>query len=239
MTQIQTQTSVHTSQPPVNREPGKRERLLRIADEMERGFRFAETFDEARVITVYGSARTAPEDPYYQKAYELGRLLAQDNHSIAVTTGGGPGIMEASNKGAFEANGISVGLGIQLEHIVETPNPYTTHRMDFYYFFARKVILAHIAQGYVYFPGGFGTMDEFFELSTLVATKKIETPPTIILMGSDYWNGLFDWLRRGPIEKYRTMSEEFLSVYTITDSPEEAYRLLDKIPDRIERSDVV
>lgn len=221
------------------REPGSRERLLRIADEMEKGFRFAETFDETRVVTVYGSARTKPEEACYKSAYELGKLLVQDDSSISVVTGGGPGIMEAANKGAFEGGGFSVGLGIQLDHIVEKPNTYTTHRLDFYYFFARKVILAHIAQGYVFFPGGFGTMDEFFELSTLVATKKIETAPTIILVGKTYWEGLFDWIRRCPIEKYRTISEGALDVYTITDDVEEAYRALDKIPLRISRSDVV
>lgn len=221
------------------REPGVRERLLRIADEMEKGFRFAEMFDEVRVVSVYGSTKTTPEDVYYELAYKLGMLLVKDNNSIAVVTGGGPGIMEATNKGAFDGGGISVGLGIQLEHVIEKPNPYTTSRLDFYYFFARKVILAHIAQGYVFFPGGFGTLDEFFELSTLVATKKIETPPTMILVGEAYWNNLFAWIRECPIEKYHTMTEDLLSVYTITDDIEEAYRLLDKIPIRIGRSDAV
>lgn len=221
------------------KEPGARERLNRIADEMEKGFRFAETFDEARVVTVYGSSQTKSEAEEYKRAYELGRLLVKDNNSIAVVTGGGPGIMEAANRGAFEAGGISVGLGIQLEHIVEKPNVYTTHRLDFYYFFSRKVILAHIAQGYVFFPGGFGTLDEFFELATLVGTKKIETPPTMILMGKTYWENLFEWIKRCPVEKYKAMSASLLDAYTITDDPEEAYHLLDKIPARLERSDVV
>lgn len=221
------------------KEPGARERLNRIADEMEKGFRFAETFDEVRVVTVYGSSQTKQESEEYTRAYALGKLLVQDNNSIAVVTGGGPGIMEAANRGAFDGGGISVGLGIQLENIVEKPNVYTTHRLDFYYFFSRKVILAHIAQGYVFFPGGFGTLDEFFELATLVGTKKIETPPTMILMGKTYWEHLFTWIRECPVEKYRAMSETLLDAYTITDSPEEAYRLLDKIPDKIERSDVV
>ena len=221
------------------REPGARERLNRIADEMESGFRFAEMFDEARVVTVYGSARIQPGKKCYQAAYRLGELLAKDNNSIAVVTGGGPGIMEAANRGAFDAGGISVGLGIQLEHISESPNPYTTHRMDFYYFFARKVILAHIAQAYVFFPGGFGTMDEFFELMTLVTTKKIEAPPMIILMGTSYWEGLFQWVRERPVEQYHTIQDLDMSLYHIVDSPEEAYRLLDNIPARIERSDVV
>lgn len=232
----QTQTNM---KPEENGEPGARQRLLRIADEMEAGFRFAEMFDEVRVVTVYGSARTSPEEACYKTAYELGNLLVKDDNSIAVVTGGGPGIMSAANRGAFDGGGISVGLGIQLEHIIESPNPYTTHRMDFYYFFARKVILAHIAQGYVFFPGGFGTLDEFFELSTLVSTKKIQTPPTMILVGKTYWENLFAWIRECPIGKYHTMTEDLLSVYTITDSAEEAYQLLDKIPLKIGRSDVV
>lgn len=226
-------------QPAQSGEPGARQRLLRIADEMEKGFRFAEMFDEVRVVSVYGSAKTPSDDECYKTAYELGKLLVKDNNSIAVVTGGGPGIMEATNKGAFDGGGISVGLGIQLDHIAESPNIYTTHRMDFYYFFARKVILAHIAQGYVFFPGGFGTLDEFFELATLVATKKIETPPTMILIGRTYWENLFAWIRECPIAKYQTMTEDLLSVYTITDSAEEAYRMLDRIPLRIGRSDVV
>lgn len=220
-------------------EPGARERLLRIADEMEKGFRFAEMFDEVRVVTIYGSSQIIPESECYQTAYNLAQLLVKDNNSMAVVTGGGPGIMEAANKGAFDAGGISVGLGIELPHTTELPNPYTTHRLDFYYFFARKVILAHIAQGYVFFPGGFGTLDEFFELSTLIETKKIEKPPTIVLMGTKYWEHLFQWIRECSVKQYKTMAESMLDVYTITDSMDEAYRLLDKIPNRIKISDVV
>lgn len=221
------------------KDPGSRDRLLRIADEMERGFRFAEMFDEIRAVTIYGSSKILPEDDCYKTAYQLGKILVEDDNSIGVVTGGGPGIMEAANKGAFDAGGISVGLGIQLDNIIEKPNPYTTNRIDFYYFFARKVILAHIAQGYVFFPGGFGTLDEFFELATLITTKKIETPPTTILMGKDYWEGLFRWIQESPIEKYRAMDKSLLNPFTITDDVEEAYYLLDKIPVRIDRSDVV
>jgi uncharacterized protein (TIGR00730 family) len=222
-----------------NNEPGTRQRLLRIAEEMEKGFRFAEMFDETRIVTIYGSALTKSTEQCYKAAYTLARLLVKDNNSIGVVTGGGPGIMEAANRGAFDAGGISLGLGIQLEHISEKPNAYTTDRLDFYYFFARKVILAHIAQGYVFFPGGFGTLDEFFELATLIATKKIETPPTTILMGKTYWENLFHWIRECPVEKYHTIEGSLLDFFTITDDAEEAYHLLDKIPLRIGRSDVV
>ena len=218
-------------------EPGARERLERILKEMEGGFRFAEKFDEIRVVTMYGSARAPRDSWHYQKAYELAYKLASDDNRIAVCTGGGPGIMEAANKGAKDAGGFSIGLGIQLDHLNEKPNPYTTHRMDFYYFFARKVILAHIAQGYVFFPGGVGTMDEFFELATLVLTKKMECEPLIILVGKDYWEGLFAWMREKMVGKYKTLGKDAFHIWKITDDMDEAYHLLDTIPARIRRSE--
>lgn len=224
---------------PSNYKPGSRARLMRIAQEMEAGFRFAEKFDEVRVVTFYGSARTMPNSPLYQKAYDLAYKLASDDSPVGVVSGGGPGIMEAANKGAMDAGGYSIGLGIFLDKISESPNEYTTHRMDFRYFFARKVILAHIAQAYVYFPGGVGTMDEFFELATLVATKKLHQDPMIILIGKEYWDGLFSWMKTAMVEKYKTFSEESFSMWRITDDTDEAYHLLDRVPLRIRRSDSI
>lgn len=220
------------------KQPGARERLMSMEQEMEKGFRFLETFDEVRVVTVYGSARTKPDMPCYKAAYDLGKKLASDNDPIAVVTGGGPGIMEAANKGAYEAGGISIGLGIQLDNIVEEPNLYTTHRIDFYYFFARKLILSHIAQAFVYFPGGFGTMDEFFKLATLVNTKKMERP-LVALVGTKYWNRLFDWFRNTASEEYGTISKEEMEMFHITDDIDEVYRLMDTVPKRLDVSDVV
>jgi uncharacterized protein (TIGR00730 family) len=220
-------------------EPGSRSRLERIMKEMEQGLRFAETFDELRVVTFYGSAQAKPDDHWYHQAYDLGNLLAKDDNPIAVCTGGGPGIMEAGNKGAFDAEGYSIGLGIELPHLSEVPNSYTTHRMDFYYFFARKMILVHIAQGYVFFPGGVGTMDEFFELFTLIATKKIIHHPIVILIGTDYWKGLLEWMRTTMAQKYHAFHPESLDKFFILDDVKEAYRLLDTIPRRLELSDVI
>jgi hypothetical protein len=219
--------------------PGSRARLMRIAQEMEAGFRFAEKFDEVRVVTFYGSARTTAGSPMYQKAYDLAYKLASDDSSIGVVSGGGPGIMEAANKGAIDAGGYSIGLGIILDKLSESPNEYTTHRMDFRYFFSRKVILAHIAQAYVYFPGGVGTMDEFFELATLIATKKLDQNPIVILVGKEYWEGLFSWMKTAMVEKYGTLSEDMFSLWRVTDDADEAYRMLDRIPSRIRRSDSV
>lgn len=213
---------------------------MRIAQEMEAGFRFAEKFDEVRVVTCYGSAQAKPEDAHYQLAYELGKKLASDSDPIAVVSGGGPGVMEAANKGAYDAGGYSIGLGIYLDQLDEEPNRYTTHRMDFYYFFARKVILARIAQAYVFFPGGVGTLDEFFEMMTLIATKKLHQQPLVILMDSAYWSGLFNWLDNTVAKKYHAFKKESLSemctMHTV-DTAEEAYKLLDLLPSRVVRSD--
>lgn len=216
---------------------GSHARLLRIMEEMEKGLRFVETFDELRVVTFYGGARAVPEDPWYNQAYELGGLLAKDDNALAVCTGGGPGIMEAGNKGAYDAGGYSIGLGIELPNILEEPNPYATHRLDFYYFFARKMVLVHIAQGYVFFPGGVGTMDEFFELVTLVATQKIEERPIMILVGVEYWKGLLHWMKHTMADTYKTISPELLEWFHLTDDMNEAYAMLDTIPRRIEISD--
>lgn len=216
--------------------PGSRARLARINKELEAGFRFMEKFDEIPAVTVYGSSRATPGEEHYDRAQELSRQLARRN--IAVVTGGGPGIMEAANKGCFETNGISIGLLIELDHLKEDPNLYMTDHITFYYFFARKMILAHIAQAYVYFPGGFGTMDEFFKLATLMATKKIANMPRVVLMGSDYWNGLFCWLREcAGGKKYHALSHESLDNFCVTDRIDEAVEILTQTPTSIETSD--
>ena len=164
-------------------------RMFRIMSEFIEGFDTLAGLTPA--VTVYGSARTPPDNPLFKLAEDLGRRLAQAGY--AVITGGGPGIMEAANKGAFEAGGTSVGLTIALPK--EQPsNHYHTITIDFHHFFVRKVMLVKYATAFVLLPGGFGTLDELFETITLIHTRKIRPFP-VFLMGSGYWEGLIDWMR--------------------------------------------
>ena len=139
-------------------------------------------------------------------------------------TGGGPGIMEAANKGAHEAGGASVGLNIQLP-MEQRVNPFVNKARGFHYFFTRKVMLAASAQAYVYFPGGFGTQDELFEILTLIQTKKSEQIP-VVLVGKEYWGGLFEWVRKTMFEEYETISREDMDLFKIVDTAEEAFELV-------------
>src|SRR5438046_7611644 len=163
-------------------------RIFRIMAEFVEGFEVMAPVK--RAVSIFGSARTPPDDPYYKAAEETARLL--DKAGFAVITGGGPGIMEAANKGAFEAGGKSVGLNITLPQEQEA-NRYQTTSLDFHYFYARKVMFVKYAAAFICFPGGYGTLDEFFEVLTLVQTLKVEAYP-IILYGSSYWTGLKAWL---------------------------------------------
>ncbi len=164
-------------------------RALRIMGEFVEGIQALAPLGPA--VSVFGSARTAPTDPYYRLARTLGRRLAEEG--FTVITGGGPGIMEAANRGAREGNGLSVGLGIELPH-EQGINEWVDLAVEFRYFFVRKTMFVKYAQAFVIFPGGFGTLDELFESITLEQTHKIEDFPTI-LVGSAYWAGLLDWLR--------------------------------------------
>jgi uncharacterized protein (TIGR00730 family) len=164
-------------------------RIFRIMAEFVEGFETMSTIGPA--VSIFGSARALPEDPYYQAAQRTAALLAQ--RGLAVITGGGPGIMEAANKGAFEAGGTSVGLNITLPQEQEA-NRYQTVSLDFHYFYARKVMFVKYASAFISFPGGYGTLDEFFETLTLVQTLKIEAFP-VVLYGADYWSGMIRWLR--------------------------------------------
>ncbi|MBC8094737.1 MAG: TIGR00730 family Rossman fold protein [Akkermansiaceae bacterium] len=172
-------------------------------------------------VTVFGSARTAPTDPYYQATVELTKTLAA-NH-LAIITGGGPGIMEAANKGAALAKGKSVGLNIQLPH-EQAGNTYANIPLNFHYFFSRKVCFVKYSIGFIYMPGGFGTLDEFFEVMTLIQTRKIPEYP-VILFGRDYWSGLIEWMRK-ELEAKRFISPGDLDLFTLTDDPEEVVRIL-------------
>jgi len=180
-------------------------------------------------VTFWGSARTQSNDPDYKKAARLAARIHKEL-GYAIITGGGPGIMAAGNCGAYDAGGKSVGLTIKLPH-EQTTNLCLTHHMDFQYFFTRKVCLAFAAEAYVYFPGGFGTLDELFEILTLVQTKKIAPAPAIILVGKSYWGGLDTFIRKHLL-KGQKIDVEDLNLYTITDNEDEIIQLIKKAPIR-------
>lgn len=187
------------------------ERLSRIDKEFADGFDFINQFNDT--VSFFGSARLEPDSPHYKKAQELAAVLSRDGYTIV--TGGGGGIMEAGDKGALEAGGHSVGLNIKLPH-EQSLNPYATDTMSFKYFFTRKVILAYGAMAYVYFPGGFGTMDELFEIITLMQTKKMPLAP-IILVGSEFWTGLDMFIKTYMLNGVHTISPGDEELYTITE----------------------
>jgi uncharacterized protein (TIGR00730 family) len=195
-------------------------RIFRIMAEFVEGFEVMANVGTA--VSVFGSARTKPDDPFYQQAEETSRLLAKQG--LAIITGGGPGIMEAGNRGAFEAGGTSIGLNITLPQEQEG-NRYQTISLDFHYFYARKVMFVKYASAFICFPGGFGTLDEFFEVVTLVQTLKVEAFP-IVLYGSGYWRGLVDWIRAqvGP----SFIDPEDTDIFRIADTPKEAVKLVTK-----------
>ena len=183
-----------------------------------------ETLSKVRhAVSIFGSARTAPDDPYYEKAETLARLLAEKG--FGVITGGGPGIMEAANKGAAEAGGQSVGMNIKLP-LEQRPNPYANISIDYKYFFIRKVMFVKYAMAYVIMPGGFGTLDELFEALTLIQTKRIKPFP-VILMGSEYWKGLVDWLKKTMLHSNK-ISPEDLEFFQIIDDPVEVVKHIQK-----------
>lgn len=195
-------------------------RILRIQGE------FVEAIDALHklppAVTVFGSARLPEESPHYQTAVQCGGLLA--DAGFAVITGGGPGIMEAANKGAFENGGTSVGLNISLPKEQEA-NPYQTLELDFRYFFIRKVMFVKYAIGFVIFPGGFGTLDEFFESLTLIQTLKIKPFP-VVLVGSDYWGSLVDWMRSSLAEQFETIGKDDLDLFSVVDDPKDAVEII-------------
>ena len=193
-------------------------RVFRIMAEFVEGFEALAPLGKA--VTIFGSARTQPRSPEYQAAEKTARLLARAG--FAVITGGGPGIMKAGNKGAFESPGTSVGLNISLPHEQES-NKYQSITLDFHYFYARKVMFVKYASAFICFPGGYGTLDEFFETLTLIQTMKIEAFP-IILFGSAYWSGLVDWMRKTLMPHYA--DGEDIGIFRIVDTPQEAVRLV-------------
>lgn len=218
-------------------------RVFRIIAEFVDGWQFLA--DLKKSVTFFGSARTPVTNEWYEESRKLGYLLAKDGYDVI--TGGGPGVMEAANRGAWEANeeatkngspdgdskiGKSIGLNIKLP-LEQRINKYVDKSVAFHYFFVRKVMLSYYAQAYIYFPGGYGTLDEVFELLTLIQTKKVPPIP-IILVGSDFWSTLASWLEKEVCEKHQALDHEDLQLYKIVDSAEEAFEIIRKSPVRNE-----
>ena len=194
-------------------------RIFKILAEFVEGFEKLSKIDPA--VTVFGSARVKEDDPQYQLARDIGKMLAEEG--ISVLTGGGPGIMEAANRGAFEAGGQSVGLNIELP-FEQQPNRYVRKSITFDYFFVRKVMLVKYANAFVILPGGFGTMDELFEAITLIQTGKMLPFPTI-LVDSGYWGGLVDWVRARMLES-GYISENDMNFLRVVDTAEEVLSVI-------------
>jgi len=190
-------------------------RLFRIMSEFVDGF---DTLSEVNrpAVSIFGSARMTPDDKYYQLAEAIAGGLARAGY--AVITGGGPGIMEAANKGAADAGGISVGLNINLPY-EQQPNPYSNLPLSFKYFFVRKVMFIKYAMAFIGMPGGFGTLDELFEAVTLIQTRRIKSFP-IILVGKEYWSGLVEWIKERMLSSGNIQSEDML-FFNILDDPDE------------------
>jgi uncharacterized protein (TIGR00730 family) len=190
-------------------------RVFRIMAEFVDSFEVMSRVGPA--VSVFGSARTPPTDPWYEKARQMGALLARDGYTVI--TGGGPGIMEAANCGAAEAGGVSVGLNIELPH-EQKANRYINRLLNFRYFFIRKVCFVKYASGFVLFPGGFGTLDEFFESLTLIQTERITRFP-VVLMGRHYWSGLVDWMQQ-QLRAPGMIGPNDLALFHVTDDAQEA-----------------
>ncbi len=195
-------------------------RVFRIMAEFVEGFEAMANLGPA--VTIFGSARTPRTHPDYRRARELGAMLA--HHKLAVITGGGPGIMEAANSGARDAGGVSVGLNITLP-AEQYSNQYQTISLNHHYFFVRKTMFVKYAHAIVCFPGGYGTMDECFEILTLIQTLKIDPRP-VVLVGVKFWTGLVDWLRDSMAHEHKTISPEDLNIFRLVDSPQEACQII-------------
>ncbi len=197
--------------------------LFKIVSEFVEGFEKMAKIGPC--VSIFGSARTKPENPFYKQAEDIAFRLTQKGYGVI--TGGGPGIMEAANKGAKKGEGKSVGLNIELP-FEQASNPYidTDKLINFDYFFVRKVMFMKYAQGFIVLPGGVGTLDELFEAITLIQTNKIAKFP-IVLVGISYWKGMIDWLKETMLEKEKNISKEDLLLFHVVDSSEEAVEVID------------
>jgi uncharacterized protein (TIGR00730 family) len=203
-----------------------KKRVSLIDEEFTRGFNFIK--NQKKSITMFGSARFSEDNEHYKRARNISYKLAKLGYSIL--SGGGPGIMEAANRGAFEAEGKSLGLNIKLPH-EQSRNPYITDFEDFYYFFIRKVMMTFSAEAYLFFPGGFGTLDEFFEIITLVQTNKIEWVP-VILVGNEYWNKLDGFIKDEMYARNKAVDADDMKLYTITEDEDKIIEIVKKAPIR-------
>ena len=207
-------------------------RVFRIMGE------FVEGFDElasvTRGVSIFGSARTLPSDPQYKAAQETAALFVQAG--FAVITGGGPGIMEAANRGAFESGGLSIGCNIELP-FEQNPNDYLTRYLKFKYFFVRKTMFVKYSTAFIIFPGGYGTLDELFEALTLIQTRKIKNFP-VVLYGSQYWSGMVAWLEETMLTEGK-ISENDFRLLRVTDSPAEAVEIVIKSQDSLRKMDKI
>ena len=202
-------------------------RIFRIIAEFIEGFEFLS--DLKNEVTFFGSARISKNSKYYKHAVSLGKMCAKAGYTVI--TGGGPGIMEAGNKGAIQGGGESVGLDIELP-TTQRRNEYVTRAIGFHYFFTRKVMLSASAQAYVFFPGGFGTMDEAFEMLTLVQTGKVPKDVPCIFIGKDYWQPLLDWIEDTLLEKNKFIAKKDLELIKLVDTPEQAFEIINKTVER-------
>ena len=200
-------------------------RIFRIMSE------FIDSFEimakHKRLVSIFGSARTKPEDPFYQDCVRLGELLTDNGYGIL--TGGGPGIMEAANRGAWNKNGDSVGLNIKLP-MEQHPNPFQSEALEFRYFFVRKVCFLKYSVGIVVYPGGFGTLDEFSEALTLIQTSKVRTVP-LVAVGKEYWGPLFVWFRTTMLRGHM-IKESDLDLFYVADNADDAFQFIKRIHDR-------
>jgi len=210
----------------------QQKRVSGITEEFLNGFCFIHKYQ--RSVTFFGSARLSEKSSHYEQARELGKRIVEELH-YAVVTGGGPGIMEAANRGALEGGGDSVGLAIELPN-EQVLNPYTTDHISFNHFFVRKVVLSFAAEAYVFFPGGFGTLDEVFEILTLVQTRKIPKVP-IVLVGKDFWRPLNEFIAEHLLNIHHAIDASDMKLYTITDNNNEVIEIIRKAPvSRVEKT---
>lgn len=201
-------------------------RIFRIMAEFIEGFQFLA--DLKKEVSFFGSARFDEKNHHYKEARRLAEMLGREGFTIV--TGGGPGIMEAANRGARDANAPSVGLNIELPR-EQRVNPYVQKSMGFHYFFTRKVMLSASSQAYVFFPGGFGTLDEFFEIVTLIQTKKMQPIP-VICVGKDYWGELVRWIKKHVMDVHHAIKPEDLDIITVAHDVNDAFRILKKTVER-------
>jgi len=196
-------------------------KLCIVQEEFRQGIDMIQKYEH--IVTFYGSARITEDNPMYQKAKNIAYRISKEFGNV-ILSGGGGGIMEAANRGAYEAGGQSIGLTIQLPH-EQITNKYVKEEIPFYFFFTRKVAMSYTAEVCLFFPGGFGTLDELFEILTLKQTNKIGNIP-ILLVGSDYWNPLQKFIEESIVEKYKTVNKEELSIYKIIDDDEEIIEII-------------